>query len=175
MKKSPRSLRAIKGWKTRRANAAIRSQRARKGWVTRRANLRADSDRRERNRVRRLQSRKKSSVSKKDLEGLDDRAKQGLGIATKSEYAVSADYKARKRGSSVTVQISAIGPANATKQHVQDATAQKINTGRSPKEWEIRIIDWKGKRANQSTQGAWKAFSAPLALADFSIHKMGKA
>ena len=160
MKKSPRSVSARKGWITRRRNAAIRSERARKGWETRRAKqkqIQSQRDSRRRKRIARISKRRADSVE------------------PLSEYAVSADYKTRKHGSSVTVQISAIGPANATKQHVQDATAQKKNTGRSPKEWEIRIIDWKGKRANQSTQGAWKAFSAPLALADFSIHKMGKA
>jgi len=163
MKKSPRSVSARKGWITRRRNAAIRSERARKGWETRRANIRAVETR---NRLRRAKRRKRAVIETKREE-----IPKSL---PRAEYAVSADYKARKRGSSVTVQISAIGPANATKQQVQDATAQKINTGRSPKEWEIRIIDWKGKRANQSTQGAWKAFSAPLALADFSIHKVGK-
>lgn len=169
MKRSPRSLSALKGWATRRKNAAIRSQRARKGWVTRRANLQSKRN------LRRVKSRTRISKRRKSSdETLDDRAKQGLGIPNKSEYAVSADYKTRKRGSSVTVQISAIGPAGATKQDVQEATAHKINTGRSPQSWQIKIIDWKGKRANQTTKGAWKAFSAPLALADFSIHKVGK-
>jgi len=165
MKKSPRSVSARKGWITRRRNAAIRSERARKGWETRRENQKRKTRKASAQRTRKRAKRGKPEAL---LPGDDVSRKR-------AEYAVSADYKARKRGSSVTVQISAIGPANATKQHVQDATAQKINTGRSPKEWEIRIIDWKGKRANQSTQGAWKAFSAPLALADFSIHKMGKA
>lgn len=158
MKKSPRSISALKGWATRRKNAAIRSQRARKGWVTRRA--------KEVQRIRKTQARKR-------------RAKIAVPPEPeprilRAEYAVSADYKARKRGSSVTVQISAIGPAGATKQDVQTATNEKMNTGRSPRGWEIKIIDWKGKRANQTTKGAWKAFSAPLALADFSIHKVGK-
>jgi len=163
MKKSPRSLAALKGWNTRRANAAIRSQRARKGWETRRANIRAIETR---NRLRRAKRRKRAIVETKREEIPKS--------VSRSEYAVSADYKARKRGSSVTVQISAIGPANATKADVQSATNEKINTGRSPHGWRISIIDWKGKRANQTTAGAWKAFSAPLSLANLSIHKVGK-
>lgn len=139
-----RSLRASKGWETRRENE--RSNAAKKGWETRR-------------------SRK---AFKSAFAGYE-KPKPRL-----AEYAVSADYKARKRGSSVTIQISAIGPANATKQDVQDATAEKINTGQSPRGWQIKIVDWRGKRENQSTSGAWKAFSAPLALARLSVHKVGK-
>ena len=163
MKKSPRSVSARKGWITRRRNAAIRSERARKGWETRRAN----------ERKRRVSSKRRISARNRKVSRVD--VGDQFQPTRRVEYAVSADYKARKRGSSVTVQISAIGPTGATKADVQAATNEKINTGRSPQGWKIQIIDWKGKRANQTTAGAWKAFSAPLALADLSIHKMGKA
>lgn len=108
------------------------------------------------------------------------RAKQTSAPPERAEYAVSADYKARKRGSSITVQVAAIGPPGATKAQVNAAFLTKLNTGRSPRGWQIKIVDWRGGNdydggpAHEKDPGAWNTLSGPLALAELSIYPVGK-
>lgn len=134
--------------------SAARSSASRKGWETRRANERAKRR--------------------------GHRGKVKLPPQEKAKFAVSADYKSRKAGSAVTIQISAIGPANATRQNAQDATAYKINHGRSPRGWQIRIINWRGPEwtgepiePDQKVADAWHTLSAPLALSKLDVSPVG--
>jgi hypothetical protein len=98
----------------------------------------------------------------------------------RSKYAVSADYRSRKAGSAVTIQIAATGPENANKADAISATETKINTGRSPQGWNIRIINWRGSEwegepvaSDARLTEAWRTLSAPLALADIDVSKVG--
>lgn len=158
-----RSSASLKGWETRRANARAaeraerrearkRSEASRKGWETRRANER---------------KRKRGG-------------RVGKPPPEKARFAVSADYKSRRAGSAVTIQISAIGPANATRDDAEAATAYKINYGRSPRGWQIRIINWRGPEwtgepiePDQKIADAWHTLSTPLALAELKISPVG--
>ena len=144
-----------------------RSLASRKGWATRRAN----AEKRSQSAKKGWKTRRKNAAKK-----IAKKAKPG-----KSEFAVSADYRASKRGSSVTVQIAAIGPSNATKHDAEAATIHKINTGRSPKGWQIRIVDWRGGEytggpvtETRAQAIAWGTLSAPLSLSELSIHKVGQ-
>lgn len=99
---------------------------------------------------------------------------------TRSRYAVSADYKSRKAGSAVTIQISATGPAGASREDAVSATERKIDTGKSPAGWSIKIVNWRGaKWAGESVaydsrlKEAWDTLSAPLALAKLDLSPVG--
>lgn len=137
-----RSLAAKKGWQTRRAQAKKRSDAARKGWKTRLRTTRA--------RVRGVRRAGRIMAEA-------ERARQKIhGPIARSEYAVSADYRSRRLGSSVSVQISAIGPAGATKTDAQNAVEHAVaHRGQSPAGWSIRLIDWKDK-------DAWRKLRKPL-------------
>lgn len=98
----------------------------------------------------------------------------------RSKYAVSADYRSRKAGSAVTIQIAATGPARATKAEAITATEHKINSGKSPKGWKIRIVNWRGAEwegeavtPDARVAEAWQTLSGPLALADLEVSPLG--
>lgn len=101
--------------------------------------------------------------------------------AQRSEYAVSADYRAGRKGSAVTIQIAAIGPKGASKDDAIDAVNHKIDTNHSPAGWKIRIINWRGGEwrgepviNDKNKADAWHTLSAPLALADLDVSKVGR-
>jgi hypothetical protein len=85
---------------------------------------------------------------------------------------VSADYRSRKAGNAVAIQVSAIGPSGATRDDAERATIEKINTGHAPRGWTIKIVEWRGKTRIRTTQ-AWTDFSAPLTLARLTVRSMG--
>lgn len=161
-----RSLAAKKGAETRRLNklraeraakrvAKKRSDAAKKGWETRR--------------------RKEHEKKRKK------KRKRGGDVITNvtAEFAVSADYRAGKSGSSVTVQIAMRGPENATKDELIQAVTTTINQrGRAPAGYDVAIVDWlrgaiqdayedgyAGGPFTNADPHAWDHLSGPLALA----------
>ena len=160
---SARQIAARKGVRTRQANARKRSLAAKKGWATRRAKL-----------------------TDKPVKGKTRRAKPGDQSGDtpdrgRAEFAVSADYRSRKSGSSVTVQVALRGPANATKAEAERAVIDKINTRRDPAGWTIRIVDWRGNEyegghiaESKNEPEHWRAFSAPLTLAELEVRPIRK-
>lgn len=171
-----RSLAAKKGWSTRRRNAAKRSRAARQGWETRRANEKSS-----RTRATRKSRGSVSTTRKRKSHPKRKSARHTPESASRSEFAVSADYRSRKASSAVTVQMSAIGPRNATLADAQAAATYKINRGRSPNGWQVRIINWRGAEwrgepiePDQKIADAWKTLSVPLALADIEVSPVGK-
>ncbi len=101
--------------------------------------------------------------------------------AQRSEYAVSADYKRARVGKAITIQIAAIGPKNATKQDAIDAVNYKIDHNASPRGWNVKIINWRGGEwrgepidNDAKKQEAWRTLSAPIALADLDVSKVGR-
>lgn len=150
-----RSRAAKQGWATRRAAAHKRSTAAKKGWATRRANI--------------AQAKRIKHQSK-----LRPRTRRGAQHPSpeRTEYAVSADYRSRKAGNAVAIQVSAIGPRGASADDAERATIAKINTGRNPSGWTIKIIEWRGKTHHNSAQ-AWTDWSAPLTLARLTVSPVG--
>lgn len=141
-----RSIAALKGWRTRRATAKKRSTAARKGWDTRRKNIRSA------NRTRARNARKPVAPATTGQPG---------GGRTK-EFIGAADYAAKKRSSSVSIQISAFGPADATAKDAERAIKERIATGHAPKGWNVRLMDWKSPHA-------WKQFAQPLKHASIKV------
>lgn len=102
-----------------------------------------------------------------------------------AEFAVSADYKARKRGSSIGVQIALRAPRDSSKAELEAAVAYAINHhGEAPTGFEIAIVDWKGsdyaggpfQNAGPADNPAqpWTTLGGPLALADLEISPIRK-
>lgn len=159
-----RSRAAKKGWETRRAKEKQRSDAARKGWKTRRANLAAAA------------TRKRASGSPKRP------GKRQPSIA-RAEFAVSADYRSRKRGSAIAIQIALRAPESASKADLEHAVAYAINhKGHAPPGYDIAIVDWKGADyaggpfQNKIKDGfdPWLTLGSPLSLAELEISKVRK-
>lgn len=152
-----RSRAAKKGWATRRAAARQRSLAAKKGWTTRRENLAHATRLTHKSRLRHT-----------------PRASTRNASSERTEYAVSADYRSRKAGNAVAIQVSAIGPRGASRDDAERATIDKINTGRNPRGWTIKIVEWRG-RTHTDSPNAWSDFSGPLALARLEVSQVGRS
>ena len=144
-----RSRAALKGWITRRAEAKKRSDAAKRGAITRARNTAA----RARDRARKSGKRGASLFP------------GGSQRPLRAEYIGAADYRASRRSSSVSLQISAVGPASASAKDAERAIQEKIDTGRSPKGWTIKMIDWQ-------QPNAWSKLRAPLKAATLAIEKL---
>lgn len=69
------------------------------------------------------------------------------------------------------MQLSILGPSDATKKDIQDAIEHKIRGTDTPG-YEIKIVDWRNRgNASIHQERDWRAFAKPLRFADFSIRK----
>lgn len=137
------------------AESRARSTAAAKGWITRRANEKREARRRA------AETRKRA-----DRDRSRKRAKRTGGVTkrtrARAEFIGAANYRASRRGNSVSIQISAVGPADASASDAEEAIQEKIATGSAPKGWSIRLIDWKDPRA-------WKKMRKPLEQATIDV------
>jgi len=155
--KSKRSLAALKGWKTRRANLRLRSKAALKGWETRRKN------------ARRIKARKK----------------QLKKPPKKTEYQINVVYEPAE-GAKVEVQISAQGPSGKTREFVLQKVEYKIRLSMEdledeesdPLGWELHIVFWekKGKQFFGDDAAAWRQLNFLFHEGEKEVrNKKGKA
>ncbi len=149
--KAARRRSALRGWETRHANQAKRSAIAKKGWKTRRRNAKHPT----------RKPRTSADLPRTREPRTPPRSRGGVGPA-RSEYIGAADYSARRKSSSVSVQISATGPVGASSAEAKAAIEEKISTGRSPRGWNVRLMDW-------SDPGAWKKLNEVLKRSRVSV------
>jgi len=152
---------------TRTAESRARSRAAKKGWITRRAEAKKRSDAAKRGaitRARNTAARARDRARKSGKRGAS-LFPGGSQRPLRAEYIGAADYRASRRSSSVSLQISAVGPASASAKDAERAIQEKIDTGRSPKGWTIKMIDWQ-------QPNAWSKLRAPLKAATLAIEKL---
>jgi hypothetical protein len=158
--KSNRSLAALKGWETRRAN--IRSKAALKGWETRRANIRSKAA---------LPSKKKKPLRKKK--------RAGRVIKIERKYALNVEYQVSARNNP-EVQIFAFpqGRKKRSRAEIVRALEERIKTGIAPRGWRFRVVEWKkAGRVYQGddTEATWNSIKFLLAGdAEVSFKKRGR-
>jgi len=72
------------------------------------------------------------------------------------EYQINVRYKPAS-GPKVEVQISAKGPAGKSRVEVERAVEHKMDTGISPKGWDIHIVKWEryGRQFSGDDEKAW--------------------
>jgi hypothetical protein len=73
------------------------------------------------------------------------------------EYQINVKYKP-SQGPKVEVQISAIGPVGRTRADVEQAVQERIDTGNSPRDWIINIVQWEryGRQFFGNDESAWR-------------------
>lgn len=86
-----------------------------------------------------------------------------------TEYAVSADYTGKRGSRMVSIQLSIRGPRGASASDVQNAIAEKLDTGENPEGWRIRLHDWRGRRQAINQERDWERFTKVLRQADLDV------
>ena len=137
--KRSRHLSALKGWRTRRANARQRSEAAKRGWETRRRDERA------------RQTAKRKRVGAK---------RRGAS----SEFVVHFDYGSKRKGNVIRVQVHLIGPANASDREAIAATREFFEHEEEPAGWKVRVIKWRKQSARTPGQIADAATALRFAI-----------
>lgn len=175
MAKHPRpsracSLAAKKGWATRHARARARSLAAKKGWATRKKKKGP-----KRAKPFTLKSQRDKSRAKRPA--VVPAVAKIPRPKARAEFAVSADYqRAKRHGSAVSVQLAILAPEDSTKDDIESAIQEKLETDADPDGFSIKIIDWRGRNrhARIRQDEDWRAFKKPLRMADLSIRKNRK-
>lgn len=91
----------------------------------------------------------------------------------KTEYAVTADYARGRRSNAVSIQLSIVGPSNATREQIERAIETKLETGIDADGFRIKAIDWgRGRSDDQETVNeSLHAFRHAIRAADIDIRK----